>query len=135
MSYHRPQVKALEAQLEGREREVQALQMALHHCEMDVVRMRAVVDSVAQVLYIRESHFWRCCSVTSFAPSFLSYYILFSSFTHYHQLPPRNKGATYGREPLVSLTALLWVSRPPIGRFGDASRGVRRPGGAGRRHG
>lgn len=44
-------MKALEAQLEGREREVQALQMALHHCEMDVVRMRAVVDSVAQVTY------------------------------------------------------------------------------------
>jgi hypothetical protein len=39
----------LEAQLEGRDREVQALQMALHHCEMDVVRMRAAVDAVAQV--------------------------------------------------------------------------------------
>jgi len=53
--HHRSQVKALEAQLEGREREVQALQMALHHCEMDVVRMRVVVDSVAQVgIYILE---------------------------------------------------------------------------------
>jgi len=41
-------VKALESQLEGREMEVANLQMALQHCEQDVVRMRGIVDSMSQ---------------------------------------------------------------------------------------
>lgn len=41
-------VKALESQLEGRETEVANLQMALQHCEQDVVRMRGIVDAMAQ---------------------------------------------------------------------------------------
>ena len=43
------QVKGLEAKLEGREKEVEALQMAMHHAEQEVVRMRGVVDAVAQL--------------------------------------------------------------------------------------
>ena len=42
-------VKALESKLEGREREVSSLQMALHHMEQDMVRMVALVDSVSQL--------------------------------------------------------------------------------------
>ena len=44
------QVKALESELEGREHEVETLQMALHHSEQDVVKTRVVVESLAEEL-------------------------------------------------------------------------------------
>jgi hypothetical protein len=42
-------VRNLETMLEGREEEVEGLQMALHHGEQELVRLRGVIDAVAQL--------------------------------------------------------------------------------------